>query len=173
MEGKISCNSTPGEGSEFIFEALVGIGSRGTASALTLEEPDLKIGGAILIADDYDINREIAGTMLESTDAEIIYAENGAQAVELYKEHYKDMKLILMDVQMPVMDGLEATRLIRESGLPGCDSVPIIAMTANAFAEDVRKCKEAGMDSHLPKPFDIGNLFEIIGATIKSDTSEE
>jgi signal transduction histidine kinase/CheY-like chemotaxis protein len=167
MEGEITCVSEPGKGAEFIFEALVGIGSRGTASAIMLEDPELKIKGTVLIADDYDINREIAGTMLETTNAVIIYAENGEEAVNLYKENYRDIKLILMDVQMPIMDGLEATRTIRASGLSGADTVPIIAMTANAFDEDVKHCKEAGMDAHLPKPFDIGNLFEKIEKVFK------
>jgi signal transduction histidine kinase/CheY-like chemotaxis protein len=162
MEGEITVVSEPDKGSEFIFEAQVGIGSRGTASAITLNEPELKIKGAVLIADDYDINREIAGTMLETTNAEILYAENGAQAVDIYKANYKNIKLILMDVQMPEMDGLEATRQIRAAGLAGCEDVPIIAMTANAFDEDVKHCKEAGMNAHLPKPFDIENLFEKI-----------
>jgi signal transduction histidine kinase/CheY-like chemotaxis protein len=160
MDGSISCSSEEGSGSEFIFESLVGIGSRGLASAITLEEPELEIDGTVLIADDFDINREIAGTMLESTKATIVYAENGKQAVEEYKKRFAEIKLILMDVQMPVMDGLEATRQIRASGLEGCGTVPIIAMTANAFDDDVKNCKEAGMNAHLPKPFDIGNLFE-------------
>jgi signal transduction histidine kinase/CheY-like chemotaxis protein len=169
MEGGITCVSEPGNGAEFIFEALVGIGSRGTASAIMLEDPDLRINGTVIIADDYDINREIAGTMLETTNAVIIYAENGEEAVTLYKENYKDIKLILMDVQMPIMDGLEATRAIRASGLPGADTVPIIAMTANAFDEDVKHCKEAGMNAHLPKPFDIENLFEKIEKVFKAE----
>jgi signal transduction histidine kinase/AmiR/NasT family two-component response regulator len=167
MDGSISCVSEEGKGSEFIFEAVAGIGSRGLASTIMLEEPELKIIGTVLIADDYDINREIAGTMLESTKAMIIYAENGEQAVEEYKKHFASIKLVLMDVQMPVMDGLEATRQIRASGLDGCDTVPIIAMTANAFEEDVKHCREAGMNAHLPKPFDIGNLFEKIEKELK------
>jgi signal transduction histidine kinase len=169
MGGGITLTSEPGKGSEFIFEALVGIGSRGTSSAIMLEDPALKINGIVLIADDYDINREIAGTMLETTNAVIIYAGNGEEAVNLYKANYSDIKLILMDVQMPIMDGLEATRTIRASGLSGCETVPIIAMTANAFDEDVKHCKEAGMDAHLPKPFDIGNLFDKIEAVFKSN----
>jgi signal transduction histidine kinase/CheY-like chemotaxis protein len=162
MQGEITVISEPDKGSEFTFEAQVGIGSRGTSAVISLNEPELKIKGIVLIADDYDINREIAGTMLESTNAVILYAENGAQAVELYRDNYKDIKLVLMDVQMPEMDGLEATRQIRASGLPGCEDIPIIAMTANAFDEDVKHCKEAGMNAHLPKPFDIENLFEKI-----------
>ncbi|MDR0992666.1 MAG: response regulator [Ruminococcus sp.] len=160
MDGAITLSTEEGEGSEFVFEALVGIGSRGLASTITLEEPELKINGTVLIADDFDINREIAGTMLESTNATIIYAEDGQKAVDEYKAHFASIKLILMDVQMPKIDGLEATRQIRASGLEGCKTVPIIAMTANAFDEDVKLCKEAGMDAHLPKPFDIGNLFD-------------
>jgi signal transduction histidine kinase len=168
MDGGITCSSEEGKGSEFIFEAAVGIGSRGLASTITLEDPELKIDGAVLIADDYDINREIAGTMLESTGATIIYAENGEEAVEEYKKHYDSLKLVFMDVQMPIIDGLEATRQIRASGLEGCETVPIIAMTANAFEEDVKQCKEAGMDAHLPKPFDIGNLFEKIESVLRN-----
>jgi two-component system sensor histidine kinase/response regulator len=117
-------------------------------------------GKHILLAEDNEINREIVFELVGTAGAEIDAAENGMQAVERFKnskENYYD--LILMDVQMPVMDGYEATRQIR--GLQRADAreIPIFAMTANAFAEDEEKSRQAGMNAHISKPLDVEALY--------------
>jgi signal transduction histidine kinase/DNA-binding response OmpR family regulator len=108
----------------------------------------------ILLAEDVDINREIVQTLFEPTKLEIDCAENGEAAVRMFAEDPLKYDMIFMDIQMPVMDGYEATRRIRALDNPHAKIVPIIAMTANVFREDVERCMEAGMDSHVGKPID-------------------
>jgi len=117
-------------------------------------------GRVILIAEDVEINREIIGTILEETGISIDFAENGRQAVTMFEETPGRYSLILMDIQMPEMDGYEATRGIRSSGRRGAAAIPIIAMTANVFREDIEKCLAAGMNDHLGKPVNTGDLFK-------------
>ncbi|MCL2443372.1 MAG: response regulator [Treponema sp.] len=126
-------------------------------------------GYKILLAEDVDINREIVETLVEPTLLKVDCAENGKKAVSLFKKAPNDYDLILMDVQMPEMDGYEATRNIRaiEKELAKNDSnthkrVPIIAMTANVFREDVEKCLNAGMNNHIGKPLDINEFFRML-----------
>jgi len=119
-------------------------------------------GRFALIAEDVDINREIIMTLLEPTHLSIDCAENGALAVSMFSEAPEKYDIILMDVQMPEMDGFEATRRIRELDLEAAKKIPIIAMTANVFREDVERCLEAGMNDHVGKPLDIGLVLEVI-----------
>ena len=124
--------------------------------------PDLS-GRHILLVEDNIINREIALELLSMTNASVDTAENGQQAVEAYEsagEGYYD--LILMDIQMPVMDGYAATHAIRSSKRSDSASIRIIAMTANTFAEDVARARDAGMDGHLAKPIDIPLLMQML-----------
>ena len=109
----------------------------------------------LLLAEDVDINREIFITLLENTNVKIDIAENGLIAVQKFTAHPEQYNMIIMDVQMPEMDGYEATKTIRALDLPKAKSIPIIAMTANAFKEDVDKCIACGMNDHLAKPVDI------------------
>jgi len=122
-------------------------------------------GRRILLVEDVEINREIVLTLLEPTKLEIDCAENGAEAVRMFKEAPKKYDMIFMDIQMPVMDGYDATRDIREieadlyknnKGGPSEQpkGVPIVAMTANVFKEDIERCLEAGMNAHVGKPID-------------------
>ena len=118
-------------------------------------------GKRILLVEDNELNREIAEELIGVTGASVESAEDGVQAVEKFKESaegYYD--LILMDVQMPHMDGYEATRCIRALGRSDAQKVPIFAMTANAFAEDVQKSREAGMNAHISKPLDIRAVYK-------------
>ena len=118
-------------------------------------------GTRILLVEDNELNREIAEELIGVTGASVESAEDGVQAVEMFKESaegYYD--LILMDVQMPHMDGYEATRCIRALGRSDAQKVPIFAMTANAFAEDVQKSREAGMNAHISKPLDIRAVYK-------------
>ena len=118
-------------------------------------------GRRILLAEDVEINREIVQTLLEPTELEIESAGNGSEALRLYSENPGKFDLILMDVQMPEMDGLEATRRIRSfEAENNTGEVPIIAMTANVFREDVDKCLEAGMDDHIGKPLEMDVILE-------------
>jgi signal transduction histidine kinase/DNA-binding response OmpR family regulator len=109
-------------------------------------------GQHILLAEDVEINREIVQTLLEPTQLEIDCAENGAEAVRMFTAAPQKYDMIFMDIQMPKMDGYEATQRIRALDVPQAKTVPIIAMTANVFREDVEKCLKAGMNSHVSKP---------------------
>jgi signal transduction histidine kinase/DNA-binding response OmpR family regulator len=111
-------------------------------------------GRCMLLAEDMEINREIVLALLEPTGIEVICAENGEEITRLFEENPERYDIILMDVQMPVMDGLEASRYIRALGHPRAKTVPIIAMTANVFREDKEKCLQAGMNDHVGKPLD-------------------
>ena len=120
-------------------------------------------GKRILLVDDNDLNREIACEILGMTKATVEEAEDGRQAVELFEkstENYYDM--ILMDIQMPFMDGYEATRVIRRMNRPDAVTIPIIAMSANAFVEDVENSRLAGMNSHVSKPVNIAKFLGIM-----------
>jgi signal transduction histidine kinase/DNA-binding response OmpR family regulator len=116
----------------------------------------------VLLAEDVEINREIVTALLEPTRLKVDWAENGLEAVRLFSENPERYRMILMDVQMPEMDGYDATRTIRALGLPRSEEIPIIAMTANVFREDIEKCLEAGMNGHLGKPLDYENLLDTL-----------
>ncbi len=132
----------------------------------TREKPKLR--GSILLVEDNEINQEIITGLLEDTGIKIDIAINGLEGVKKYKENPDKYSLILMDVQMPVMDGYEATRIIREMN----KDIPIIALTANAMREDIEKTKLAGMNEHLNKPIDVEKLFETLRKYLSSgDTS--
>jgi len=105
-----------------------------------------------------EINREIIEALLEGTGVEIDFALDGAEAVEKFSSAPNAYGLIFMDIQMPSMDGYEATRRIRSSGLPQADKIPIIAMTANILPEDIELCLAAGMNCHLGKPINIDEI---------------
>ena len=121
----------------------------------------------LLLAEDIDINREIVTSLLEPTNLVIDCAQNGIEAVRMFSERPRRYDLILMDVQMPEMDGLEAARCIRASGLPRSKEVPIVAMTANVFREDIEKCLDAGMNSHLGKPLNFNELLSALERYLK------
>ena len=125
------------------------------------EKTDLS-GISLLLAEDVAINREIFAALLEPSGLNITMAENGIAAVEKFQASPDAYDIIIMDVQMPEMDGYEATRTIRRLATPKAVTIPIIAMTANAFREDVEKCLASGMDDHLPKPIEENLVIEKI-----------
>jgi CheY-like chemotaxis protein len=124
------------------------------------ESKDLSafVGYRILLAEDVEINREIVFALLEPYKLDIRCAENGVKAVKMFEEGPENYDMIFMDVQMPEMDGYEATRRIRAGDLPQAKRIPIVAMTANVFREDIERCLEAGMNDHVGKPLDIGEI---------------
>jgi len=116
----------------------------------------------ILIAEDVEINREIMSAVLEETGVSIDFAENGKAAVSMFNESPEKYNLILMDINMPEMDGYEATRKIRSLDIPKAKDITIIAMTANVFKEDIERCLAAGMNDHTGKPIDANALFKVL-----------
>ena len=119
-------------------------------------------GNRVLLAEDVEINREIVLALLEPTLLQIDCAENGAEAVRMFTEAPDKYDIIFMDVQMPEMDGYEATRRIRSYAARRAKEIPIVAMTANVFREDVARCLDAGMNAHLGKPLDFVKVVEIL-----------
>ena len=117
-------------------------------------------GHTILLAEDVEINREIVLTLLEPTGLLIECAENGTQAIRMFKDAPDKYDMVFMDVQMPETDGYEATRVIRALDVPRAKSIPIIAMTANVFREDIEKCLDAGMNDHVGKPLNFDDIIE-------------
>ncbi|GHU74795.1 hypothetical protein FACS1894188_04190 [Clostridia bacterium] len=117
-------------------------------------------GHVLLLAEDVDINREIVISLLEPTNIEIDTAENGVAALKLFEENPERYDIIFMDVQMPEMDGYETTQAIRQLNAPRAKKIPIIAMTANVFREDIERCIQSGMDGHLGKPLDFADIIE-------------
>ena len=120
-----------------------------------VEKPDLS-GKSVLLVEDNELNLEIAKMLLEDEKMVVTTAGNGKEAVDIvYKSVPDSFDFIFMDIMMPVMDGLEATRQIRTLNRKDTKEIPIIAMTANAFQDDIRECIDAGMNAHIAKPIDI------------------
>ncbi len=126
------------------------------------ESPYVWAGKQILLVDDIEINREIVISLLEDTGVGIDSAVDGLDALEKFKSSNGKYSLILMDIQMPIMDGYRATKEIRESNLSNALDIPIIAMTANAFKEDIEGCLAAGMNRHVAKPINVAELMETL-----------
>ncbi|MCL2708676.1 MAG: ATP-binding protein [Defluviitaleaceae bacterium] len=164
MGGEIWIESELGRGAAFIFDITAGIGTGASVDAapegICDEDIGLFNGKRVMIAEDVEINREIISTLLEDTGVEIEFAFDGADAVKKFSARPEYYGAILMDLQMPEMDGYEATKRIRASKFPTAGSVPIIAMTANVFKEDVERCITVGMNGHLGKPVDVCEVIE-------------
>ena len=166
MGGTIAVESKKGHGTTFV----VNIPFKGAHHVDVAEEPSAPATEAcvtglhVLIAEDQEMNAEVLADLLDLEEITSEWAQNGQIAVEMFKESEAGhFGAVLMDMRMPVMDGLDATREIRALDRPDARAVPIIALTANAFEEDVRECLSAGMDAHLSKPVDIDLLVEKLG----------
>ena len=123
-----------------------------------IQTEDLK-GTRILLVEDNELNMEIAEFMLEDGGAVVLKAWNGKEAIEIFeKSEPGEINMIMMDIMMPVMGGLEATRKIRTLDRPDAATIPIVAMTANAFSDDIRRSREAGMNEHLSKPLEMEKI---------------
>ncbi|MDR3164037.1 MAG: response regulator [Synergistaceae bacterium] len=158
-----------------IFDCInecLGIGKVAPANSPFLSEADKFDGFRVLMAEDVEVNREIVQALLEPTGLAFDCAQNGVEAVKLFSESPERYDLILMDVQMPEMDGYEATRRIRGLDTVKAAQVPIIAMTANVFREDVEKCLNAGMNGHVGKPLDIEELLSVLRKYLVKKESE-
>lgn len=159
MGGEIGAESAPGEGSVFWFE--VPAAEAAAPEAVPVSEASAPVDMRILVADDAPANRELVSAILGGLGLTVDVVEDGARAVEAARAGAYD--LILMDVHMPVMDGLDATRAIRASG-GTVARTPIIALTANVQPEQVQMCRDAGMDAHVGKPIQIGELLTAMTA---------
>ncbi|MBR3019480.1 MAG: response regulator [Clostridia bacterium] len=175
-------------GGEILVESEKGVGSNFTVTvplrlSLTEEKPELSaeepaeltpVGGLhVLIAEDQEINAEVLSDLLEMEEMTSEWAADGQIAVEMFsKSEENHFDAILMDMRMPVMDGISATREIRKLKRPDAAGIPIIALTANAFEEDVKQCLEAGMNAHLSKPVDIDALKLTLGRLITERKQE-
>ena len=188
MGGKISVESELGKGARFSFTVKI---MRGKESEINADEnsavntaPEVCEfkGKRLLIAEDIEINREILITLLEDLDLSIDCAENGKEALDMITASINNNSrydIVFMDLQMPQMGGLEATRLIRafeeerakKEGASGAGRIPIIAMTANVFKDDIDDCNAAGMDDHLGKPLDLEKVLEKLRKYLHKSTS--
>ena len=171
MGGSISIRSKPGEGSVFSFELLFKKGKISQAPTKDYKREMDFSGSRILLAEDIEINRYIVEELLTPLNLTIDEAVNGREAVEMFERaepgHYK---LIFMDLQMPELDGYGATRQIRGLARPDAQDIPIVAMTANAYKEDVEQVMAVGMNGHIGKPIDVDELMKIL-STYLTDVS--
>ena len=179
MGGSITVNSEEGKGSEFIVRVPFKTASDTEANKANTDTSEAEqqldfTGKRVLLAEDNEMNQMIAVAILEKTGVTIDIAENGLVAVDKIKNAaagYYD--IILMDIQMPVMDGYEATRQIRALEDPAKAKIPIVAVTANAFEEDRKVTMEAGMDDHLSKPYDIKAITKTMNNLINANSGKE
>ncbi|MBK7002600.1 MAG: response regulator [Rhodoferax sp.] len=162
MGGRLSVHSTPGQGSTFAVELPFGVVAPSQIPASTevlhaAQTPKRSLEGlCVLLVEDNAINAMVAMRTLQGRGAVVHHAENGQLALDYLRVHASDVHAVLMDIQMPVMDGLTATRLIRNE--LGLRQLPIIAMTANVMESDQQASMDAGMDAHVGKPFDAAHL---------------
>ena len=168
MGGRITVKSEQGKGSEFTISLRFPIGEAKTGQTPPAAKASAFTGKKLLVVEDNELNLEIASTLLKEAGFEVDTAENGKIAVEKVEAASADRyDLILMDIQMPEMDGYEATRRIR--ALPDAKkaTLPIVAMTANAFEDDWKNALHAGMNGHIAKPLDIQKLFQVLSELLK------
>ena len=168
MGGRITVKSEQGKGSEFTISLRFPIGEAKTEQTPPAAKASASAGKKLLVVEDNELNLEIASTLLKEAGFAVDTAENGKIAVEKVEAASADRyDLILMDIQMPEMDGYEATRRIR--ALPDAKkaALPIVAMTANAFEDDRKNALRAGMNGHIAKPLDIPKLFQVLSELLK------
>jgi CheY-like chemotaxis protein/two-component sensor histidine kinase len=166
MGSTIHLKSDLGKGSDFYFTLSVPFGS-----ACEEKEEDTQLsfeGYRVLVVEDNELNAEISQSILEEAHFSVDLVYDGAQAVQRMKESAPGTyDLILMDIMMPVMDGLEATKAIRAMEREDLKTIPIIAMSANVFDDDMKKSVECGMNGHLSKPVEVGKMYSLLTQILK------
>ena len=168
MGGRITVESEPGRGSEFTISLRFPVGEAKAGQMIPVSKASAFTGKKLLVVEDNELNLEIASTLLEEAGFEVDTAGNGKIAVEKIEAASAGRyDLILMDVQMPEMDGYEATRRIRALPDKKKAAIPIVAMTANAFEEDQKNALNVGMNGHIAKPLDIQKLFQVLSELLK------
>ena len=174
MGGTITFESEEGVGTKFVVLIPFKIDMEADQRKEQEDVSEKSIKGLhILLAEDNELNMEIAEFMLQNEGADVTKAWNGQEAVELFRKSKPgEFDVILMDIMMPVMNGYEATKLIRFLDREDARMIPIIAMTANAFTEDRLRAKEAGMDEHIPKPVDVKLLLKVIHKLMENSQKE-
>lgn len=171
MGGELKLESQPGVGSEFYFTVtlLKGQLEENTLNARPMEQGRIQ-GMKILLAEDNDLNAEIVTALLSAQGAEVVRVQDGKAALEFIEQEPQVVfDVILMDIQMPEMNGLEASAAIRKIDSNYAHSIPIIAMTANAFKEDEKAAMEAGMNGFISKPVDVDHLYSLLINIVKED----
>jgi CheY-like chemotaxis protein len=172
MGGTISVKSKAGEGSEFTVELELESLEDESGSAEADEEGIGLSGCRVLVVEDNEINAEIADLILSQHGIKVDRAENGQIGLEQVQNHPQGTyDAVLMDIQMPVMNGYEATKAIRALEGAYFTNLPIIAMSANAYDKDVRDCLEAGMNAHIAKPFNPDDLLRLLNEHIRGKNS--
>ncbi len=175
MHGSISVESKVNEGTTFTVILPFEI-DHSEHKAQELEDETLAdiTGVRILVVEDNELNMEIADFILREAGAVVTKAENGSVAVKTFADSpVGSFDLILMDIMMPVMNGLQATTTIRQLDRPDAKTTPIFAMTANAFSSDVNQCIQAGMNEHIAKPLDAAKMLRLIARYVKRDNADE
>ena len=172
MHGTIEVQSELGAGSKFTVTVPFEINTQNVKEEVLIPD-DVDLSGVkLLLVEDNELNMEIATELLQDAGAIITQAENGLQAVNLFKDNVPGtFDAILMDVMMPVMNGLEATKAIRALSREDAKTIPILAMTANAFESDIKATREAGMNAHLSKPIDIDEVIKTTAFYVRKEYS--
>jgi CheY-like chemotaxis protein len=171
MGGEIRVESQVSVGSKFFFDLWMEKSSDALSEELSMEDAtDRFTGHRALLVDDVEINRMILMTLLETTGLEIDEAVNGQEAIDMVlKSPPHTYDLVFMDIQMPVMGGYEASEAIRKLDRPDALTLPIVALTANAFKEDIDKAIASGMNSHIAKPVEMDKVVEVLFRFIPHD----
>lgn len=168
MHGTLQCNSELGKGTEFIFRCKFPLTDFTTKAETDVPHVEMLRGKHILLVEDNELNSEIAKEILKDLGCTVERASNGLEAVRTVMQSMPgDFELVLMDIQMPIMDGYKATGEIRHLSDKSLASIPIVAMTANAFEEDRKKSIESGMNDHIAKPIDADSLGRILVAVFE------
>ena len=182
MNGNIEVDSTLGKGTRFTVTVFLQLdhGADSQEDAMDQTKNALEELAAldysdkkILLVEDNELNREVAAEIIKMTHAQLAFAENGKAALEMFEDNPSGYDLIFMDIQMPVMNGYEATRAIRQSDNPYAKEIPIIAMSANAYAEDVIASKKSGMNDHIAKPLDLPRLKQLLQTWLDKELEKD